>query len=842
MADERNLQVLKKPSWMKLDLWRQFVDARGPFCCAVCGETEPLLQSVDHIVPRAKGGTDDLTNLQWLCVPHNSAKNSRPDVYWSQNFYFDGPHDISRFRASQRDYAYEQIVHHQEWFSRPWSQISGHLYLLAWVVGGGKTMAIPALAFALNRVVLMRGVRGSSRADKILVVCKEQAIRDQLAASLRDDITAFGIAGSAPRVGTIRKGEQWQDREALKQKDIWVACIQQLWEHDGGRPRSDLGEILAQFPLVIIDEPHFAPEQVMGLVAAGPQSLFFGLTGTPIKASGDVLTRMILFSVYGWQDADANDGSMKFLSEDETERREIVQVVGIDEAEIMELGKVTTTESTEHPHYAKQIVPAMTVMEEVIRYVHDCDREHKDGAKFAAAKHRGNARASFVYPEHAMIHADTIQAGKQLVEAANKIFDMDRRKYPVEQGYRAGLVCSGDERDRSDKVKPIALTPSHPWLLAKHNGGALQTRDGQTAIRFLVVVGIGREGVDNPLCGVVGVACKSVSIVEHIQRTFGRQLRAYTRRGTLGIEFPPRRLDTVKVITHAAFGAETIGGIIDALSWILNMPERLRPLRTMSDLIEGNLSAPDGEISEAGDLSLREKLEAAHYVGDYAAIGESVDPAHISEMVDRGAGPSKREKLSEWVRTVSENPTEANRRLEHSAALSQIPIVMRELPSTDPTLEDLIRYTKSYARLAQFAPRLDQSPEALAFCRHAYEEHVQRFHVGSLTKLTDIDRIRKDLAGEILRGLAGVYRGDHGVVFPLVGAAVKTILGVPRNEAAAVESKWDSPQCHVILFRPEVRRQIGGYVRYNMMRRGFLPSLAQAFGVEEDSLAASEAS
>ena len=43
--------------------------------CAVCGTTEDL--TVDHVVPKNAGGTDDLGNLRTLCRRHNSSKGSR---------------------------------------------------------------------------------------------------------------------------------------------------------------------------------------------------------------------------------------------------------------------------------------------------------------------------------------------------------------------------------------------------------------------------------------------------------------------------------------------------------------------------------------------------------------------------------------------------------------------------------------------------------------------------------------------------------------------------------------------------------------------------------------------
>lgn len=43
--------------------------------CAICGSTDDL--TVDHITPKAAGGTDDRENLTTLCRKHNSAKGGR---------------------------------------------------------------------------------------------------------------------------------------------------------------------------------------------------------------------------------------------------------------------------------------------------------------------------------------------------------------------------------------------------------------------------------------------------------------------------------------------------------------------------------------------------------------------------------------------------------------------------------------------------------------------------------------------------------------------------------------------------------------------------------------------
>lgn len=49
---------------------------RDPFCVE-CGETNQSLLTIDHIVPIAKGGTNDESNLRVLCILCNDEKGAK---------------------------------------------------------------------------------------------------------------------------------------------------------------------------------------------------------------------------------------------------------------------------------------------------------------------------------------------------------------------------------------------------------------------------------------------------------------------------------------------------------------------------------------------------------------------------------------------------------------------------------------------------------------------------------------------------------------------------------------------------------------------------------------------
>jgi len=317
-----------KPSWMKSDTWTTFVKLHAKadgMHCVSCGTTEDI--TIDHIVPRVRGGSDEVSNLQPMCRSCNSRKGSRQDSYWGKQFYFDLPLNRSALRVSQDDFVFAKMEEYREFFARPFSSINHKLFLFAQIVGAGKTLGQFTLPFAINAAI----GRDKPRVDRMLVVTKDTPLRSQITHELRTEPATFGVVGNEPSVLEISKFTDMVDPEP---HDIAVMCPNMLWPNKDGTGvnitedlrvdgvddifmnwREHMDMVLDRYPLIVFDETHYAHENISKLVRTATNNLIFGFTASPVKANGELLADMVLMSVYGYEPAAIHDKSMKSLQQ-----------------------------------------------------------------------------------------------------------------------------------------------------------------------------------------------------------------------------------------------------------------------------------------------------------------------------------------------------------------------------------------------------------------------------------------------------------------------------------------------------------------------------------------------
>ncbi len=63
---------------------RDYVFQRDNYQCQSCGKKQHL--NIDHIIPLAKGGSNDMSNLQTLCQTCNQQKKHHLDPRFRRHF------------------------------------------------------------------------------------------------------------------------------------------------------------------------------------------------------------------------------------------------------------------------------------------------------------------------------------------------------------------------------------------------------------------------------------------------------------------------------------------------------------------------------------------------------------------------------------------------------------------------------------------------------------------------------------------------------------------------------------------------------------------------------------
>ena len=66
---------------------KKYVFERDRYQCRSCGQTQLEVHlSIDHIIPLARGGSNDISNLQTLCLRCNQQKQHYLDPRFQRHF------------------------------------------------------------------------------------------------------------------------------------------------------------------------------------------------------------------------------------------------------------------------------------------------------------------------------------------------------------------------------------------------------------------------------------------------------------------------------------------------------------------------------------------------------------------------------------------------------------------------------------------------------------------------------------------------------------------------------------------------------------------------------------
>lgn len=825
--EEKTMTHRQKPNFATRDQWMLFNQLNPIYRCVRCGDTDERNATVDHTVARQNGCPNAIEFWQWMCRSDNSRKGIKDDPYWAQPFFFDQTINLDALRVAQRSDCWDRPLSYSDYFSRPFSQLSGKILIFSGIVGCGKTLFPPVLGCSLNHIIRRDCGVAYPRVDRILVLTKEQSIRDQLAVDLATDLRKYGIMTANPNVGVIGdpSSEMLRQIDSLKKNDIWVSCIHMLFDTKDGPRRENVAQILAMFPLIVFDEPQFASDQVRKLVDQAHVSLSIGLTGSPIDRAGEVLKKFFLFSLYDYDTACSNDQSMKLVvSPDDPEWKDMVTIMGIESADTSTGAGDCTIDSCGTNRYNANIRPAITVAEKIVSIIHGRDMRSADGNVYRVARHRPqDAIADVVYPSHAMIVVGSIVEAKMLCDTMNKKLDSNRQEYPRNLGYAFDYVVSDSIDGSGDTTKARRLTQSHGWFWGRDNDGKLSSK----SIRFLVVVDMGREGVNNPYCNIIGVADSNRSEVGIVQRVFGRQIRAVIRWDKEGrLHVPRAELDMATIITHETYN--NINAIASGARFVLDMEGHLSDMATIDDLINGKMEETIAIATPDTVLTPAEKIAIIGTIGEI-----KIEGGYPEENIDKigkifgGSSPAKETAAKEFAAKVIRDPSSVHDSFKLVDSLDEIPRVMWEHLNFDPTDEELKRFILTHK--SDFAPELSNLAAFRRYGLEFYRDHYRQFRAQDIPSKQTTSRITRGIAHRLMDViLKGSYTGDKSIMYKTVNSAARMILGVPKGVVMSDASKYGTPECHAILSRPEVRREIEGFAIKSLVVQGYCPTIAAA--------------
>jgi hypothetical protein len=592
-------------------------ECRTP-CSLVAGTNEYVVES-DHVEARSNGGHDRSGNRQWLCKNANRQKGIKMDARYGDASYYDQTVNVHRLRDNQLEHAYEKIMQFRALFESATADIFSVFLLLAWIVGGGKTVGAASLLFAVNRV-LNDGGQGRRRVKQALFLVHHRKIVQQIAQELEKELVGYGIVGRKPRVLQINEPGDWA-RAKASEHDAVVACVQSIWLDDNSNECSGFEQMkmrLSIFEAVVVDECHFGVERWMTLAEMMPKAWKFVMTSTPMR--GDemlsdvtdeknrrwVRERMILFSTFTYQDAD-DLGYMKALPtsvEDGLADGSFVQVNGGEKVVLVNGSE--TAGGNEHDKIKDNLIIQTATLLRLAEIVQE------DSAEYG-------------YPVHAIIRvAGILSSGCD--HLSQYINSGAISGWPREKSYRCAVHRSGSHPQPAvtSDGEIVEHGTVNEWLACKvEHEKALKLGKPfvlpETATRFMACLNLGQIGLNNWMCNAVCFFEGALTVCDIVQR-IGRAVRC-NRVGAKA---------RVRVVWPSNIAQEFVPKLERAMVYIMNMEDELKNFLKIEDWVECSTSVIESPASKPV-LNNEQRKFAEAVAADWYSSDKSVDAREFAE-------------------------------------------------------------------------------------------------------------------------------------------------------------------------------------------------------------------
>ena len=796
----------QKPREMSDQDWMQFNHSHPvPHCISIqrgecttpCSLRDDGIHydvQVDRIVPGANGGKYVASNCQPLCSVANASKGKRPDNYWIKEFWFDLPVDKTKLRPGQIEFAWKPFARVAELLQDRQTDIRKHALLLWWIVGGGKTLGLLTACSSFNYHVQMKSP-ACARIDRLLVLVKESALRQQLAREFETESIKYGIWKKKPVVREIKSGDQWNQPRYIEGADIVVSCAHQLWETDG---RDVCDEKLAQrlrpFGGIAFDEVHYAPEQLIRVIKKSPLAVKFATTNTPIDRLGKALDFLVLYSVLDYEWGRDADKSLKSLEPLE---------VGIEK------GKYYQLENTEH-----KLLQAGNESE-VVSGDHCKDfsihtRQHiaQKVCDILWNQEKEAIQSGLIASPHAVIVCDSIESVKDLESSLNSWLECNRSRFPENNGWRAISVYADKKGDPKEETRLFHNKDSivNPWLRSLKNEGL---KSDANCARILIVKDMAREGINQPLCTTIGWTCKAESMIEIIQR-IGRAMRLHSSWKGKDI----KGLSDVCLVWPKRFQKMEMA-ISKSLQWILSMADMATEAKIvdMLSFLE-NRTVPTGNEAKNPESTLThsDRVLVEQFIGVAKSEKRDVDWNDFHNAVGVAWGGEKTSSAVKYGEKVIDSPL--NSKTIDLDVMEPISVPCYEKPKEHYDEVTLLKWFElnGHEAFGLDDSDIEKGKKTFTDVWRKVVENKKREYDASLYVEPMIDIHINDLTPKFAYPIAKLCStGKADVVgksFAAVTKVIKKALSVPDGEQLKNYGPFDRPEYCAELMRTDVYAKI----------------------------------
>ena len=389
-------------------------------------------------------------------------------------------------------------------------------------------------------------------------------------------------------------------------------------------------QVIADYPLIVFDEMHYAHKNIVAFQKAASKSLVFGFTASPISSNGDLLEQSVRMSVYDYNAANINDDSMKYIGE-VSANGDRISADTIDDWKTTNgwLGGAPTEGLN------AELIRMRTVINSTIKRVYELDNDRQEPI---LAPHRNPDKFTVgdPYPAHAVVVVKNVDTAKDVEVYMNKMFGADRDRFPLSKGYKAKAVW-GSSSSKLDYM--------HPFFRYKRLG-KLDT----LCCRFLVVVDMATEGMNNKYANVMGLARSCRSVRQILQRV-GRLIRSThtkTERvdGTFEYVAPPANHDAVHILTHCDYGDQgegnnNIATIQRAVHFMVDMPNAMQDMMDIEQYVGIDFEHEDEEDGGRVTLTYSELMTITDYIGAAKVDGRNFSTRRMMQALPSNKAAKK---------------------------------------------------------------------------------------------------------------------------------------------------------------------------------------------------------